>query len=142
MPDRTPRLSHLLETSIYVDDLDRAQEFYQRVLGLEPFLRDDRMSALGLPGNAVLLLFLAGGSTEPTPTDGGDAIPPHDGRGRVHLCLGIPRNELDAWAAHLASHGVPVESRITWPAGGTSLYVRDPDGSLLELATPGLWPSW
>ncbi len=99
------------------------------------------MSALGLPGNAVLLLFRAGGSTEPTPTDGG-AIPPHDGGGRVHLCLAIPRNELDAWAAHLTSHGVPVESRITWPAGGTSLYVRDPDGSLLELATPGLWPSW
>ncbi len=142
MPDRTPRLSHLLETSIYVADLDRAQGFYQRVLGLELFLRDDRMSALGLPGNAVLLLFRAGGSTEPTPTDDGDAIPPHDGGGRVHLCLAIPRNELDAWDEHLAAQGVPVESRITWPAGGTSLYVRDPDGSLLELATPGLWPSW
>lgn len=141
MADRTPRLSHLLETSIYVADLDRAQGFYQRVLGLEPFLRDGRMSALGLPGNAVLLLFRAGGSTEPTPTGDGD-IPPHDGGGRVHLCLAIPRNELDAWDEHLAAQNVPVESRITWPAGGTSLYVRDPDGSLLELATPGLWPSW
>ena len=62
--------------------------------------------------------------------------------GRVHLCLAIPRNELDAWEDHLAAQGVPLESRITWPAGGISLYVRDPDGSLLELATPGLWPSW
>ena len=103
MADRVPRLSHLLETSIYVSDLDRAQGFYQRVFGLELFLRDDRMSALGLPGNAVLLV---------------------------------------AWEGHLAAQGVPLESRITWPAGGTSLYVRDPDGSLLELATPGLWPSW
>ncbi len=141
MPERTPRLSHLLETSIYVADLDRAQEFYQRVLGLELFLRDDRMSALGLPADAVLLLFRAGGSTEPTPTGDGE-IPPHDGGGRVHLCLAIPRNELGAWEDHLAAQDVPVESRITWPAGGTSLYVRDPDGSLLELATPGLWPSW
>ena len=60
----------------------------------------------------------------------------------MHLCLGGPRNELDAWEGHLAAQGVPLESRITWPAGGTSLYIRDPDGSLLELATPGLWPSW
>ncbi len=142
MADPAPRLSHLLETSIYVADLDQAQRFYQRVLGLELFLRDDRMSALGLPGDAVLLLFLAGGSTEPTPTDDGDAIPPHDGGGRVHLCLGIPRNELGAWEAHLAAQGVPAESRITWPRGGTSVYFRDCDGSLVELATPGLWPSW
>lgn len=142
MPTNVPRLSHLLETSIYVDDLDRAQAFYQRVLGLELFLRDDRMRALGLPGNAVLLLFARGGSTTPTPTDGGGDIPPHDASGQVHLCLAIPKNELDAWVAHLEREAVPIESRITWPATGTSLYIRDPDGSLLELATPGLWPSW
>ena len=137
-----PRLSHLLETSIYVDDLDRAEGFYRRVLGLELFLRDDRMSALGLPGNAVLLLFTKGGSTRPTPTDGGDDIPPHDGGGAVHLCFAIPKGELESWEAHLRDEQVAVESRITWPRGGTSLYVRDPDGSLLELATPGLWPCW
>jgi catechol 2,3-dioxygenase-like lactoylglutathione lyase family enzyme len=28
---------------------------------------------------------------------------------------------------------------VTWPLGGTSLYFRDPDGHLLELATPGIW---
>ncbi|MGI4744710.1 MAG: VOC family protein [Janthinobacterium lividum] len=137
-----PRLSHLLETSIYVDDLDRAEAFYRRILGLELFLRDDRMSALGLPGNAVLLLFTKGGSTRPTPTDGGGEIPPHDGGGAVHLCFAIPKGELDQWEAHLRDEQVVVESRITWPRGGTSLYVRDPDGSLLELATPGLWPCW
>lgn len=142
MTSGMPRLSHLLETSIYVEELDQAQHFYQRVLGLELFLRDHRMSALGLPGNAVLLLFLKGGSVQATPTEDGDDIPPHDGGGRVHLCLAIPRNELDAWEAHLRALAVPVESRITWPRGGTSLYLRDPDGSLLELATPGLWPSW
>ncbi|WP_419729947.1 VOC family protein [Lichenicola sp.] len=142
MVAQTPRLSHLLETSIYVADLDRAEAFYRRVLGLERFLRDDRMSALGLPGNAVLLLFAKGGSVEPTPTDGGGDIPPHDGGGSVHLCLAIPLGELARWEAHFEAQAVPVVSRITWPRGGTSLYIRDPDDSLLELATPGLWPSW
>lgn len=142
MTDRVPRLSHLLETSIYVEDLDRAEQFYRRVLGLELFLRDDRMSALGLPGDAVLLLFVKGGSTAPTPTDGGGDIPPHDGGGAVHLCLAIPKGELERWDAHLAAERIAVESRITWPRGGTSLYFRDPDHSLVELATPGLWPSW
>ena len=136
-----PRLSHLLETSIYVRDLARAQGFYQRVFGLEAFLEDDRMRGLGLPGNAVLLLFLQGGSVTPTPTDGGGDIPPHDGGGRVHLSFAIPLGELGRWEAHLVAEGVAIESRITWPRGGTSLYLRDPDGSLLELATPGLWPN-
>ncbi len=137
-----PRLSHLLETSLYVSDLDRSERFYRDIFGLERFLRDDRMCGLGLPGDAVLLLFLRGGSTEPTPTEGGGAIPPHDGSGHLHLCLAIPLGEREVWEKHLKRNRIDIESRITWPRGGTSLYLRDPDGHCLELATPGLWPSW
>jgi catechol 2,3-dioxygenase-like lactoylglutathione lyase family enzyme len=35
--------------------------------------------------------------------------------------------------------GVSIEGEMEWPRGGTSLYFRDPDGHLVELATPGLW---
>jgi catechol 2,3-dioxygenase-like lactoylglutathione lyase family enzyme len=135
-------MGHLLETSVYVADIDRAQAFYQHVFGFELFLRDDRMSALSIPGGGILLLFLRGGSTQATPTDGGGAIPAHDGAGSVHLCFAIPLGELDAWEAHLQAERITLESRITWPRGGTSLYLRDPDDSLVELATPGLWPSY
>ncbi len=137
-----PRLGHLLETSVYVADIDRAQAFYQRVFGFELFLRDERMAGLSVPGASILLLFLRGGSTTPTPTDGGGDIPAHDGVGGVHLCFAIPLGELAAWEAQLRAEAVPVESRITWPRGGTSLYLRDTDDNLVELATPGLWPSW
>ena len=38
-----------------------------------------------------------------------------------------------------ASRGVAIEGRNDWERGGRSIYFRDPDGHLLELATPGLW---
>ena len=136
-----PRISHQLEYSLYVDDLARSAEFYRRVLGFEEFLRDDRMIGLGVPGNSVLLLFVRGGSVEPSPTPTG-TIPPHDATGHQHLAFAIPVGELEAWDRHLAAQGVALESRITWPRGGVSLYFRDPDQHSVEVATPGLWPSY
>lgn len=136
-----PRLSHLLEVSLHVDDLDRAEQFYTRLLGAECLLRDARMSGLAVPGSSVLLLFARGGSVAPCPTPGG-TIPPHDAHGHQHICFAMPWGELAAWERHLDAIGVALESRVTWPRGGTSLYLRDPDGHSVELATPGLWASW
>ena len=132
-----PRTSGILETSLYVSDLDRSRAFYEELFGFGPMLSDGRMVALEVPGGGVLLLFRHGGSREPSPTPEG-TIPAHDGAGSLHLCFGIPVGELDAWAGHLRARGIPVESCITWPNGGTSLYFRDPDGHSLEVATPWL----
>jgi len=139
--DGAPRVSHILETALYVDDLDRAQAFYERLMGFEVFLRDARMAALGVPGGGVLLLFRKGGSVAASVTPFG-VIPGHDGEGRLHLAFGIPRGELARWEAHLVAQGVEVESRVTWGRGGISLYFRDPDGHAVEVATPGLWPNY
>jgi catechol-2,3-dioxygenase len=136
-----PRVSHVLETALYVEDLGRSQAFYERVMGFEVFLRDARMAALGVPGGGVLLLFRKGGSVEASETPFG-IIPGHDGAGRLHVAFGIPRGELSAWETHLAAADVAIESRITWARGGTSLYFRDPDGHAVEVATPGLWPNY
>lgn len=135
-----PRVTRVLETSLYVEDLDRAQDFYQRLFGFPPFFRDARMCALGVPGAQVLLLFRKGGSVAPSPTPGG-TIPPHDGAGRLHLCFAIPEDDLAGWEWRLREHGVAIESRVTWPRGSVSLYFRDPDGHSLEVATPRLWPN-
>ena len=137
----TPRLTGILETSLYVADLGRSKQFYVTAFGFEPFLEDHRMVALGVPGEGMLLLFHIGGSVHPSPTPGG-VIPPHDGRGTQHLCFRIPVASLDDWAAHLDRHGIALESRVVQTHGGTSLYFRDPDGHSLELATPGLWPNY
>ncbi len=135
-----PRISGILETALYVGDLERSRSFYQRLMGFPCFMLDKRMCALGVPGRGVLLLFQRHGSREPSQTPAG-TIPAHDGMGTLHLAFAIPAGDLPIWEAHLAGHGIEVESRITWPRGGTSLYFRDPDGHSVEVATPGLWPN-
>jgi catechol 2,3-dioxygenase-like lactoylglutathione lyase family enzyme len=135
-----PRVNGVMETSLYVADLDASQAFYQRLFGFEVFLTDQRMRALGVPGGQVLLLFRHGGSAEPSPTPGG-TIPAHDAQGRQHVCFAIPWRSLQDWDQHLREQHVELESRVSWQGGGTSLYFRDPDNNSLEVATPGLWPN-
>lgn len=136
-----PRISGILETSLYVADLDHAAAFYRALFGFEEFMRDQRMCALGVPGGQVLLLFTHGATASPAPAPAGGFIPPHGGTGTLHLCFAIPLGERAAWEEHLGQANITVESRVHWPRGGTSLYFRDPDGHSVELATPGLWPN-
>jgi catechol 2,3-dioxygenase-like lactoylglutathione lyase family enzyme len=55
------------------------------------------------------------------------------------MAFAVPAPDLDAWEAWLGQHGVAIEERRTWERGGRSLYFRDPDQHLIELATPGTW---
>lgn len=133
-----PPLKSVVETGLYVDDLVRARAFYEGTLGLRRIFGDGRMAALDVGGRSVLLLFVRGASLDPIETPGG-AIPPHDGAGPLHFALAIDADALEPWRLHLEAAGVPIEGRTSWPKGGVSLYFRDPDGHLVELATPGLW---
>ena len=137
-----PPLTGVLETALYVADLERASAFYQRLLGARELLAEaDRMRALDVAGRQVLLLFRTGASTAPNPVPGG-VVPPHDAQGRMHVCFAIPADALAAWEAHLTTLGIAVESRVHAERGATCLYLRDPDGHLVELATPGLWETY
>jgi catechol 2,3-dioxygenase-like lactoylglutathione lyase family enzyme len=133
-----PTTTGVLETALYVDDLARAACFYEDVLGLPALTSDTRFRAYDVGGRSVLLVFQRGATLETVVMPGG-TIPPHDGHGPLHIALAIPAAELAAWEQRLAQHGVAIEGRTRWRRGGESIYFRDPDGHLLELATPGLW---
>jgi catechol-2,3-dioxygenase len=136
-----PRIEGVLETALYFDDLPRAARFYEEVFELQPLVCDDRLCAYDCGPKSVLLLFARGTTSETLKLEGG-AIPPHEGEGRLHFALAIRAEDLQAWEQRLADRSVEIEARMIWPRGGTSLYFRDPEGNLVELATPGLWANY
>ena len=133
-----PNLDGVLETALYVEDVERSVAFYKQVFEFETLVSDERFCAFNVANHQVLLLFKKGASDNPMTTAGG-TIPPHDGTGRLHMAFSIPTASLEAWEESLGRSDIVVESKVRWARGGTSLYFRDPDGHLIELATPGVW---
>jgi catechol 2,3-dioxygenase-like lactoylglutathione lyase family enzyme len=128
-----PKTDGILESSLYVSDLPRSVRFYQETFGFRVITDfGERGCAMHAGTRQVLLLFKKGASR---------AIEtPHDGDGELHLAFAIPSAELPNWESWLQTRKIPVEEKKKWELGGWSLYFRDPDRHLLELATPGTWP--
>jgi len=128
------KIKAVIETAIYVDDLQAAETFYRTVLGL-PVLGNEpgRHVFFQVGENDVLLAFLAEATLK------GDPLPPHGATGPGHFALGIEAESFDAWRKLLQGHGVALEKEVEWPRGGKSTYFRDPAGNSVELVTPGVW---
>lgn len=139
--EAAPPVRGLLEIGLYVADVDASIDFYRPLFGFPVLFHDHRMAALDVAGSSVLLLFRQGASTERVETPAG-ILPPHDARGEIHAAFAIDADQLVHWVRRLDEHGVEIEGRMSWPRGGESLYFRDPDGHLLEVATPGLWATY
>ena len=128
------RVDQILETCLYVDQLDRAEAFYRDVLGLSLVSRQAGRHAFFRCGDRMLLLF--------DPLESGKAeqdFPAHGAKGPGHIAFAVAEMSLTEWGSHLSKHGIPIEKVVDWPEGGRSLYFRDPSGNSLELATPRIW---
>jgi catechol 2,3-dioxygenase-like lactoylglutathione lyase family enzyme len=127
-----PKIEGILESSLYVEDVARSARFYEKIFGFR-VISDfgERGCAMEVGIRQVLLLFAKNGSR---------AIEtPHYGDGELHLAFAIRTEELAAWEDWLAGHGISVEDKRAWELGGQSIYFRDPDRHLIEIATPGVW---
>ena len=133
-----PEVTGVVETCLYVDDLERAARFYQEICGFKRLIGDERFCALSVADRNVLLLFQKGATLDSIATPGG-TIPAHDGSGPQHVAFAIPASAEADWQLRLEQNGTVIESTVDWPRGGRSLYFRDPDQHLLELITPGCW---
>jgi len=145
LPDR------LHHTGYTVSNLDRSVAFYRDLLGCEVIATQEkqggylaaivgypdahvRMAHLRLPGSEhVIELFQylapAGGKADVEPRNVGAS----------HLCF--VTSDLPTLHARLAEHDVefvspPVEVDTGINTGGYALYLRDPDGIVVELFQP------
>jgi catechol 2,3-dioxygenase-like lactoylglutathione lyase family enzyme len=128
-----PKLLGVLETCLYVDDLQAAEAFYGGVLGLPVVSRQPPRHLFLRCGNSMLLLF------DPAESMQGDELPPHGAHGAGHVALAMEADDFEAWLAALRAHQIEIENDFRWPHGGRSLYFRDPAGNSVELTTPSIW---
>ncbi|MGE3247193.1 MAG: VOC family protein [Beijerinckiaceae bacterium] len=136
-----PKITGMLETGVCVDDLENSARFYRDVLGLEPVLAIDRLHAFAVGRGEVLLLFDRALAQHDSHMPSG-VVPGHRTDGIAHFCFRIVAQDYEPWKARLAAQNVTVVSEVEWPAGGRSFYFHDPEGNVLEIATPGLWANY
>lgn len=129
----------ILESALYVADLDAAEAFYADILGLERIARVEGRHVFFRCGEGILLLFKPDATSRPPAPDARLPVPPHGAKGDGHLCFRATGDEIDRWKAHLKARGIAIEADFEWPQGGRSIYFRDPDGNSLEFAEPRLW---
>lgn len=134
-----PLLSGVLESAIYVDDLDAAEAFYGQLLGLERIIRVDGRHVFFRCGSGVVLAFVAEATEQPPAPDADLPVPPHGARGPGHICFAMPGEALGSLVDHLTANGIAIEADFHWPHGPRSVYVRDPAGNSVEFADPALW---
>lgn len=119
-----------------VRDLERSLHFYTQVLDASVERRIDRIGLIQLRAGAQLIDLVPLDS--PLGRAGG-AGPGEEGRNLDHLALRIESFDEQALRAHLEKHGVEageVGVRYGAEGNGPSMYVRDPDGNVIELKGP------
>lgn len=128
----TPRLSSLDHLVLTVTDLDATLRFYESILGMtsEVFQPADGSRRVALKyGRQKINLHVADAEFEPKARI---ATP-----GSADLCF-LSDAALTTWQAHLVDAGVKILEGPIARTGATgpltSLYVRDPDGNLIEIS--------
>ena len=121
----------LLELVLEVNDLDRSLALYRDTFGLPVVERwsDPRPAVwLSIGRNEVLGLWPAASGGE------GIAVAASRGGAHVHFAIYIEPGSLQHWQARLKEASLQVEGPIDFGEGKRSLFLKDPDGNVVELA--------
>lgn len=132
---RIKQIDHIV---LRVTDLQAMLGFYIDVLGCELEKVQQGIGLYQLRAGASLIDLV--------PVDGklgemGGAAPGKEGRNLDHFCLGIEPFDGEAIMRYLDARGCasgPVESRYGAEGQGPSIYVKDPEGNVVELKGPPL----
>lgn len=133
------KLSGIVETAIYSDDLITMRRFYEDKLGLKCVSYTENQSLFFKINRSILLIFNRSYTVDQTATINGCAIPPHATNGPGHLAFEAPEDEYDNLKARILGMDIEVESEVTWPHGKKSFYFRDPSDNSIEIVENSLW---
>jgi catechol-2,3-dioxygenase len=111
-----------VELTLEVRDLRALERFYCEAFGLEVLAREDDRTWLAAGRRARLGLWLPGRK------EYGD-----EGGRHVHFALAAAPGRLDALRERLAALGTDVRGPVEHEGGDRSLYVRDPEGNVVEV---------
>lgn len=121
-------IDHLDHLVLTVRDLDATCAFYERVLGMQVTTFSGDRRAL-LFGQQKINLHQAGHEFEPK------AFQPTPGSGDLCFITTVPLAQV---ITHMQACGVAIEEGPVARAGAVgeieSIYLRDPDGNLIEIA--------
>jgi catechol 2,3-dioxygenase-like lactoylglutathione lyase family enzyme len=126
------RIAGLDHVVLRVGNLDRAIEFYERVLNCRVERRLEQPKLVQLRAGASLIDLVPASAS---PGEAGNDV----GRNMDHFAVRVDGFDAAALAEHLRRHGVEVgEVRERYGAEGygPSLYICDPDGNTVELKGP------
>lgn len=127
MTFRVDEIDHLVLT---VTDIEATHHFYSRALGMKLITFGDNRTALVF-GRRKINLHPVDSPFSP------HAKAPTPGSG--DMCLLTP-SPIEDVVAHMNEMGIPIEAGPVTRAGATgpitSVYVRDPDGNLVEIGHP------
>ncbi|ELC0660745.1 VOC family protein [Vibrio fluvialis] len=122
------QISHLDHWVLTVADIDATVAFYSEILGMTPVTFGEGRRALSF-GNQRINLHLLGAEFEPKART--------VQAGSADLCF-ITHTPLDMVIVTLHEHGIEIEEGPVTRTGAVgpirSVYVRDPDGNLIELS--------
>jgi catechol-2,3-dioxygenase len=110
------------ELTLEVSDRAALERFYVEALGLEVLAREEDRTWLAAGPRARLGLWLPG------PKEFGD-----QGGRHVHFAFSAEPGRLDALAQRLRRAGVEPRGPVEHPGGDRSIYVRDPEGNVVEV---------
>lgn len=129
-------VSEVLESALYVSDLQAAEKFYTEILGLTFYSKLEGRHVFLRCGDRMVLIF----NPEATTVSAGGPrdAPTHGAKGEGHLAFAAKDREIDRWKQHLIENGVEIEKEIH-TSGGRSIYFRDPSQNCLEIASPRIW---
>jgi catechol 2,3-dioxygenase-like lactoylglutathione lyase family enzyme len=133
------RVRGVIETTMCCPDLDAAEAFYTEVLNFEVFAKDEGRHLFFRCGDGMLLLFNPAHTAVQVTMVGDARMPLHGTSGAGHIAFRADHEEIELWKERLAARGVEIESEVSWPEGGISIFFRDPAGNCLEFTTPVTW---